>query len=248
MADIDVAAQRSSNGESRKRRVFNASSGAEVVDPWSNGRSSDFVDRSDGQIARDSHGSMVVISEEEQATSEKGDGQVGYQDFYMSLMDSASRKESRARYKKVRTTSPVDTHQSSADPKPSPPTLSYYSNNDRPEPKDERSTWEPNVSDIALFASDKPMKTAYNMFARSAHDAHRFPARTRKNVVERYHLYIRQVWSLLLEQDKTAWRSLAAARGCFSPTELSVKGQHILASQGFLAKFLPHVEPDFEGA
>jgi len=184
VADIDVAAQRSSNGESRKRRVFNASSGAEVVDPWSNGRSSDFVDRSDGQIARDSHGSMVVISEEEQGTSEKGDGQVGYQDFYMSLMDSASRKESRARYKKVRTTSPVDTHQSSADPKPSPPTLSYYSNNDRPEPKDERSTWEPNVSDIALFASDKPMKTAYNMFARSAHDAHRFPPRTRERCRE----------------------------------------------------------------
>lgn len=114
------------------------------------------------------------------------------------------------------------------------------------EPENERPTWEPNAGDIACFQLDKPMKTAFNMFARSAHDAHRFPAKTRKNVVETYHLSIRQVWNLLLEQDKTAWRSLAAARGCFSATELSVKGQHILESQGFLFKFLPHVEPAFE--
>lgn len=90
------------------------------------------------------------------------------------------------------------------------------------------------------------METAFNMFARFAHDAHRFPAKTRKNVVETYHLFIRQVWNILLEQDKTALRSLAAARACISVTELSVKGQHILKSQGFLLKVLPHVEPAFE--
>lgn len=114
--------------------------------------------------------------------------------------------------------------------------------------EDERPIWEPNTVDVTCFQSDKPMKTAFNMFARSAHDAHRFPAKTQKNVVETYHLFIRQVWSLLLEQDKIAWRSLAAARGCFSATELSVKGQHILESQGFLPKFLPHVAPAFEEA
>jgi hypothetical protein len=113
--------------------------------------------------------------------------------------------------------------------------------------EDERPTWEPNAGDITCFQLDKPLKTAFNIFARSAHDAHRFPAKTRKNVVETYHLFIRQVWNLLLEQDKIAWRSLAAARGCFTATELSVKGQHILESQGFLSKFLPHVEPSFEG-
>jgi hypothetical protein len=248
VADSNGTAQRLSNGESRKRRVVNASSGGNAIDSWTDGRSADSIDHSDGQIARDSHGSTVIISDDEQETNEKSDGQVGYQDFYMSLMDSASRKESRARYKKTRTDIPTEPHRPGLAPNGPTPTLLYHSDDDRATMNEERSTWEPNAGNVALFVSDKPMKTAYNMFARSAHDAHRFPARTRKNVVERYHLYIRQVWSLLLEQDKTAWRSLAAARGCFSPAELSVKDQHILASQGFLAKFLPHVEPDFEGA
>jgi hypothetical protein len=165
----------------------------------------------------------------------------------MSLMASATCKESRARYKKNSPHVADDGHQLSLTPSSSTPMLLHASDNGQSELMNERSTWQPNAGDVAFFVSDRPMKTAYNMFARSAHDAHRFPAKTRKTTVESYHLFIRQVWSLLLEQDKTAWRSLAAARGCFSPTELSVKGQHILESQGFLAKNLPHVEPAFTG-
>ena len=198
--------------------------------------------------AREPSADAVMISEDEEDTSGKSGGQAGFQDFYMSLMDSATRKESRARYEKIPTDDNNDSHQPSLTPSRPSPTLLYDLDDGHPEPQDERATWEPNAGDVAFFELDRPMKTAYNMFARSAHDAHRFPAKTRKNVVEKYHLYIRQVWNLLLEQDKTAWRSLAAARGCLSVPELSVKGQHILESQGLLSKFLPHVEPAFTEA
>jgi hypothetical protein len=126
---------------------------------------------------------------------------------------------------------------------PHSPARIYDPHDDYEEVEDERSIWGTNAEDVACFQLDKPLKTAFNMAARSTHDVHRFQAKTRKNVVETYHLFIRQVWNLLLKQDKIAWRSLAAARGCFSATELSIRGQHILESQGFLSKFLPHVEP-----
>lgn len=62
--------------------------------------------------------------------------------------------------------------------------LMYDLNDGYQESENERPTWEPNAGDVACFRLDEPMKTAFNMFARSAHDAHRFPAETRKNVVE----------------------------------------------------------------
>jgi hypothetical protein len=157
---------------------------------------------------------------------------------------SVTPQESQSRHERNSADFTDDSHQQSLTPHG--PALIYDLDDGYQELEDERLTWEPNDGDVACFQLDKPMKTAFNMFARSAHDAHGFPAKTRKNVVEKYHLFIRQVWNLLLGQDKVAWRSLAAARGCFSVTELSVKGQHILNSQGFLSKFLPHVEPSFE--
>ena len=187
-----------------------------------------------------------MISDAGQEAQGKSEDQGSYEDFFQSLVDSVIPQGGRQERNSASLTD--DGVQQSMTPNSATSMLMYDLDDGYQEPENERPTWEPNAGDVACFQLDKPMKTAFNMFARSAHDAHRFPAKTRKNVVETYHLFIRQVWNLLLEQDKTAWRSLAAARGCISATELSVKGQHILESQGFLSKFLPHVEPAFTGA
>jgi hypothetical protein len=110
---------------------------------------------------------------------------------------------------------------------------------------DEGPAEEPDTSNADLFECNKPTKTAFNIFVRAAHDAHRFPADTPKLVVEKYHMYIRQIWSCLLEKHKAVWRTAATTRDHLSDSELSIKGQNILRSQGLLAEFLPHVEPSF---
>jgi hypothetical protein len=101
------------------------------------------------------------------------------------------------------------------------------------------------TSDADLFECNKPTKTAFNIFVRAAHDAHRFPADTPTLVVEKYHMYIRQIWSCLLEEHKAVWRTTATTRDHLSDAELSIKGQNLLWSQGLLGEFLPHVEPSF---
>ena len=189
--------------------------------------------------------SALMISNAGLETQGKNGDQGSYDDFFQSLVDSVTPQVSRQERNPASFTD--DGRQQSMTPHSATSMLMYDLNDGYQESENERPTWEPNAGDVACFQLDKPMKTAFNMFARSAHDAHRFPAKTRKNVVETYHLSIRQVWILLLERAKTAWRSLAAARGWFSTTELSVKGQYILESQGFLSKFVPHFEPAYEG-
>ena len=211
---------------------------------WNQGRLTSSIERVASAAAIEPPESALVISDAGQEAQGKSEDQGSYEDFFQSLVDSVTPQGGRQERNSTDFTD--DDRQQSMTPHSSTPMLMYDLDDGYQEPENERPTWEPNAGDVACFQLDKPMKTAFNMFARSAHDAHRFPAKTRKNVVETYHLFIRQVWNLLLEQDKTAWRSLAAARGCFSATELSVKGQHILESQGFLSKFLPHVEPAFE--
>ena len=192
--------------------------------------------------------SAFMISNAGKEAKAKIGGQGSYEDFFQSLVDNVTSQEPGSRQERISASSGGDGHQQSTTPHSPASMLMYDPDDGYQETEQERPSWEPNAGDVACFQLDRPMKTAFNMFARSAHDAHRFPAKTRKNVVETYHLFIRQVWNLLLEQDKTAWKNLAAARGRFSATELSVKGQHILESQGLISKFLPHVEPAFEGS
>lgn len=192
--------------------------------------------------------SAFVISDAGPEAKAKTGGQGSYEDFFQSLVDNVTPQEPGSRQERISASSGGDGHQQSTTPRSPASILMYDPDDGYQETEHERRSWEPKAGDVACFQLDRPMKTAFNMFARSAHDAHRFPAKTRKNVVETYHLFIRQVWNLLLEQDKTAWKNLAAARGRFSATELSVKGQHILESQGLISKFLPHVEPAFEGS
>jgi hypothetical protein len=121
----------------------------------------------------------------------------------------------------------------------------HDSEDSHPDNNDQRQAQVLETGDADLFECNKPTKTPFNIFVRSAHDAHRFPAETPKLVVEKYHMYIRQVWSCLLEEDKAVWRTTATTRDKLSDSELSVKGQNLLGSQGLLAKFLPHIEPSF---
>jgi hypothetical protein len=58
---------------------------------------------------------------------------------------------------------------------------------------DEGPARKTDTSDVNLFECNKPTKTAFNIFVRAAHDAHRFPADTPTLVVEKYHMYIRQI-------------------------------------------------------
>lgn len=125
------------------------------------------------------------------------------------------------------------------------PSLRYDSDDGFPDYPNERDDWQSNAGDAAFFQCDKPLKTAFNVFAHSAHDVHRFPAKTRKNVVEKYHLYIRQVWNGVEEEDKAVWRTIASTRSVLSASEMSIKGQHLLQKQGFVGKFLPDVQPSF---
>jgi hypothetical protein len=217
-------------------------------DYWNHGRSTSSIQRVGIAVSEESSKSTLMTSDVGQEAQGKSGDQGGYEDFFRSLVDSVTPQESRSRYEKNSVSFTNDGHEQSTASHSPASMLMYESDHGYQGLEDERPTWAPNAGDIACFQLDKPMKTAFNMFARSVHDAHRFPAKTRKNVVETYHLFIRQVWNLLLEEDKIAWRSLAAARGYFSATELSVKGQHVLESQGFLCKFLPHVEPAFEEA
>lgn len=109
----------------------------------------------------------------------------------------------------------------------------------------ERLDWQPNAGDAAFFQCDKPLKTAFNVFALSAHDAHRFPAKTRKNVVEKYHMYIRQVWNSVEKEDKAVWRTVASRRSVHSASEMSLRGQYLLQKQGLVGKFHQGTEPSF---
>jgi hypothetical protein len=124
-------------------------------------------------------------------------------------------------------------------------TLMHDSENSRPDNNDQRQAQVPETGGADLFECNKPTKTAFNIFVRAAHDAHRFPADTPTLVVEKYHMYIRQIWSCLLEEHKAVWRTTATTREYLSDSELSIKGQNLLWSQGLLPEFLPHVEPSF---
>jgi hypothetical protein len=114
-----------------------------------------------------------------------------------------------------------------------------------PDNNDQRKAEVPETADADIFECNKPTKTAFNIFVRAAHDAHRFPADTPTLVVEKYHMYIRQIWSCLLEEHKAVWRTTATTRDHLSDSELSLKGQNLLWSQGLLPEFLPHVKPSF---
>jgi hypothetical protein len=243
MADSNVPRHSFSATASGSEPVIYHGLEEQTGDYWNHGRLTNSIEHVGSAKATVS--STLVGPDDGQEAQGEGSGQGGFEDFFQSLVDSVTPQESRSRHEGNSTGFTDDDQQHSLTPHS--PALIYDPHDDYEGLEDERPTWEPNAGDVACFQLDKPLKTAFNMFVRSAHDAHRFPAKTRKNVVETYHLFIRQVWNLLLEQDKIAWRSLAAARGCFSATELSVKGQHILESQGILSKFLPHVEPSFEG-
>lgn len=144
---------------------------------------------------------------------------------------------------------PADFTDSECEMSPASPTVSgslrYDSDDDCPDHLIERDDWQPNAGDAAFFQCDKPLKTAFNIFARSAHDAHRFPAKTRKNVVEKYHMSIRQVWNGVEEEDKVVWRTIASRRSVLSALEMSAKGQYLLQKQGLVGKFHPETEPSF---
>jgi hypothetical protein len=217
-------------------------------DYGSHGRSAKTIERVGDVALRELSEVRAIISGDRYNEPAKNGDQGSYENFFQSPIDSVTPQESRSRHENSSAGFADDSHQPSLTSHSPASTLMYDSDDGYQEPEDERQPWEPNAGDTAYFQLDKPLKTAFNMFARSAHDAHRFPAQTRKNVVETYHLYIRQVWNLLLERDKYAWRSLSAAHGCFPAAELSVRGQRNLESQGFLSKFLPHVEPCTEGA
>ena len=184
-------------------------------DYWDHGRLTNSIEHVGGEAAVRSSESALVISDTEHKAQEKIGDQGSYEDFFQSLVESVTPQGGRQ--ERNYASLPDDGRQQSMTSHSSASMLMYDPDDGYKEPEDEQPNWEPNAGDVACFQLDKPMKTAFNMFARSAHDVHRFPAKTRKNVVETYHLFTRQVWNLLLEQDKTAWRSLAAARGCFLP-------------------------------
>lgn len=92
----------------------------------------------------------------------------------------------------------------------------------------------------------KQLKTAYSLFVRAAHDAHRIPARTLKGAVNEYHSYIRLIWDGVREEHKADWERLAMRRTSLSDTELPIRGQRMLKQQGYLFSFMPHVEQLFQ--
>ena len=168
---------------------------------WNHSRSANTVGRVEHAANRGASESVVIISDDGQEAQGQSGDQGGYEDFFRSLVESVTPKESRIKHERNSAGYTDDGQQQSSIPHSPASMFKIESEDDYQELENERPAWEPNAGDPACFQLDNPMKTAFNMFARSAHDAHRFPAKTRKNVVETYHLYIRQVWNFGTRQN-----------------------------------------------
>jgi hypothetical protein len=94
LGDSSVSAQRSFDSDSGRKPVVHASTHEEPDDHWTNGRSVNYIERVQYAAAKSPSEDAVGVPDDEKEADPKQGGQGGYEGFFMSLMASATRKES----------------------------------------------------------------------------------------------------------------------------------------------------------
>lgn len=101
-------------------------------------------------------------------------------------------------------------------------------------------SWQPNTRTDLYYLSRLPMKRAYDVFVRSAIDAHCFSIGQTSDIMTGYRTHARGIWKGISAQQKESWKTLFKVRT--SADDISVRGQKLLQSQGLLVKFLPDLQ------